>query len=303
MAQSGLQTNNIYYGDNLPILQSMPSRSVQLVYIDPPFNTGKVQSHTRIKTIRSENGDRIGFQGKRYATVEIGDKQFEDSFEDYLGFLEPRIRETHRILSDNGSFYFHTDYREVHYCKILLDRIFGRECFLNEIIWAYDYGGRPKNRWPPKHDNILFYAKDRNNYVFNTEEIERIPYMAPGLVGPEKAARGKLPTDTWWNTIVPTNGKERTGYPTQKPVAILTRIVGASSSPGGVVLDFFAGSGTTGEVAHKLGRKFILIDNNPQALEVMASRFQNIPDIDWVGFDPRPWQRHAAQASLLRSGN
>jgi len=186
------------------------------------------------------------------------------------------------VLKPQGSFYFHIDYREVHYCKVLLDSIFGRDNFLNEIIWAYDFGGRAKNRWPAKHDNILFYVKDHHNYVFNREAIDRIPYLAPNLVGVEKARRGKLPTDTWWHTIVGTNSREKTGYPTQKPVAILERIIRASSNEGDVVLDFFAGSGTTGQACLNLNRQFILIDNNPQALEVMHARFANHPDITWI---------------------
>jgi len=193
------------------------------------------------------------------------------------------LHEAYRVLKPQGSFYFHIDYREVHYCKVLLDNIFGRENFLNEIIWAYDFGGRAKNRWPAKHDNILFYVKDHHNYVFNREAIDRIPYLAPGLVGAEKARRGKLPTDTWWHTIVGTNSREKTGYPTQKPVAILERIIRASSNPGDMVLDFFAGSGTTGQACLNLNRQFILIDNNPQALAVMHMRFANIPDIIWIG--------------------
>jgi site-specific DNA-methyltransferase (adenine-specific) len=218
--------------------------------------------------------------------VTIGSKSYADLFDDYLAFLEPRLREAYRVLAPHGSLYFHIDYREVHYCKILLDVIFGRACFLNEIIWAYDYGGRPKNKWPPKHDNILLYVKDPNNYVFNTDAIERIPYMAPGLVGPEKAARGKLPTDAWWHTIVPTNSTEKTGYPTQKPLGVLRRIVGASSNPGDLVLDFFAGSGTTGVVCVELRRRFMLIDDNPEALAVMGRRFVSVPDVEWIGYDP-----------------
>jgi site-specific DNA-methyltransferase (adenine-specific) len=202
-----------------------------------------------------------------------------------MAFLEPRLCEAHRVLAPHGSLYFHVDYREVHYCKVLLDAIFGRECFLNEIIWAYDYGGRAKKKWPPKHDNILMYVMDPNTYIFNTAEIERIPYMAPGLVGPEKAARGKLPTDTWWHTIVPTAGKEKTGYPTQKPLGIIKRMIQASSNPGDLVMDFFAGSGTVGEACLQLGRRFFLIDNNPAALEVMARRFHGIDSIEWIGVD------------------
>jgi site-specific DNA-methyltransferase (adenine-specific) len=229
----------------------------------------------------------VGFQGQRYETVKMGSRAFPDRFDDYLGFLEPRLREAYRALAPDGTLYFHIDYREAHYCKVLLDGIFGRRSFLNEIIWAYDYGGRPTRRWPPKHDNILVYVKDPSRYVFDTEAVERIPYMAPGLCGPEKAARGKLPTDTWWHTIVPTNGRERTGYPTQKPLGVLTRIVQASSRPGDLVLDFFAGSGTTGEACLALNRRFMLVDDNPEALEVMARRFEGARDIRWVGFDPR----------------
>ncbi len=282
--------NKVYYGDNLSILRTLPSESVDLIYIDPPFNTGKVQSRTRLRTVRDPNGDRTGFQGLRYRTTKGTTSAFSDIFDDYLGFLEPRLHEAYRVLRPHGSLYFHIDYREVHYCKLLLDEVFGRESFLNEIIWAYDYGGRPKNRWPPKHDNILLYVKDPDHYTFNTEAIERIPYMAPGLVGPEKAARGKLPTDTWWHTIVPPGGKESTGYATQKPLAILKRIITASSNPGDMVLDFFAGSGTTGLAAVQLGRSFTLTDNNEEALTVMARRFDGYPDIEFVGFDPAPFQ-------------
>jgi site-specific DNA-methyltransferase (adenine-specific) len=283
-----MPSNCIYYADNLAILQSLLAESVDLIYIDPPFNTGKTQARTQIKTVRSDAaaGDRTGFQGQRYETLKIGSKSYNDLFDDYLAFLEPRLVEAYRVLKPHGSLFFHIDYREVHYCKILLDCIFGRESFLNEIIWAYDYGARTKKKWPPKHDTILWYAKDPRQYTFNVDEIERIPYMAPGLVGPEKAARGKLPTDTWWMTIVPTNSKEKTGYPTQKPVSVIRRIIAASSNPGDMVMDFFAGSGTVGEVCLKLGRQFILVDNNPESMEVMAKRFENQPEIKWVNYPP-----------------
>jgi len=282
--------NRIYFGDNLPILNEMPDESVDLIYIDPPFNTGKQQKRTQISAVRSETGDRTGFKGTRYQTIQLGSQQYSDVFDDYLLFLEPRLLAARRVLAAHGSFYFHIDYREVHYCKLLLDQIFGRQSFLNEIIWAYDYGGRTKKKWPPKHDNILVYVKDPQHYTFNVDEIERIPYMAPSLVGPEKAARGKLPTDTWWHTIVATNGKEKTGYPTQKPLGILNRIVQASSNPGDLVLDFFAGSGAIGESCLALGRRFILMDNNPQALQVMAKRFSKCAEIEWIDFDPNPFQ-------------
>lgn len=281
-----MHSNQVYFGDNLAILQSLAADSVDLVYIDPPFNTGHAQSRTQLRTERSENGDRTGFAGNRYQTVKLGSKTYNDLFDDFLAFLEPRLIEARRVLKPHGSLYFHIDYREVHYCKILLDQIFGRECFLNEIIWAYDYGARTKKKWPTKHDNILWYAKDPDHYTFNVDQIERIPYMAPGLVGPEKAAIGKTPTDTWWHTIVPTNGKEKTGYPTQKPLGILRRIIVASSDPGDLVLDFFAGSGTTGAACLELGRNFILVDINPQALATMAERFTGVDDIEWINYDP-----------------
>lgn len=274
--------NRVYFGDNLPILQSLPSQSVDLVYIDPPFNTGKQQKRVQIRTERAEGGDRTGFSGRRYTTVKLGEKAYQDFFEDYRGFITARLLEAYRILKPHGSLYFHIDYREVHYCKIWLDEIFGRECFLNEIIWAYDYGYRPKDKWPPKHDNILLYVKNPARYTFNVDEIEREPYMAPGLVGPEKAARGKLPTDTWWHTIVPTNGKEKTGYPNQKPLGIINRIVSASSNPGDLVMDFFAGSGTVGESCLKLDRRFLLIDNNPEAIQVMRRRLEGKGEIEWI---------------------
>ena len=263
----------IIFGDNLPIVQSLPNDYVDLIYIDPPFNTGKRQQRIRLQTVHDEtNGDRVGFQGKRYRTIKLGVSGYEDTFEDFLGFLEPRLIEAYRILKPEGSFFFHIDYREVHYCKILLDEVFGRTSFMNEIIWAYDYGARSKNKWPAKHDNILWYAKNPDVYTFNYDEMDRIPYMAPGLVGEEKAAQGKTPTDVWWHTIVSPNGKEKTGYATQKPLGVLQRIVKIHSRPGDLVMDFFAGSGTLGEVAARNGREWLLIDNNPEAIRVMERR-------------------------------
>lgn len=274
--------NKIIFGDNLKILCSLDSESVDLIYIDPPFNTGKKQARQQIKVEKDQEGDRVGFGGNRYMTTKLGERAYRDDFDDYLGFLAPRLQEAYRVLSPSGSIYFHIDYREVHYCKVLLDEIFGRESFINEIIWAYDFGGRSKKKWPAKHDNILFYAKDPNNYTFNHDAVDRIPYMAPGLVGEKKAKRGKFPTDTWWHTIVGTNSKEKTGYPTQKPVGVIRRIITASSNPGDLVLDFFAGSGTVGEVCLEMNRNFILIDNNPQAITVMRQRFDHEESIGWL---------------------
>jgi site-specific DNA-methyltransferase (adenine-specific) len=262
----------VIQGDNLPILCQLPSDTFQLIYIDPPFNTGKPQRRRLLRATRAVDGGHVGFQGNRYAITASDPRTYPDAFADYAGFLRERLARARDLLTPSGTLYFHIDYREAHYCKVLLDQIFGRENFLNEIIWAYDYGGRARDRWPAKHDTILVYVKHAGRHFFDQTAIERIPYMAPGLVTPEKAARGKLPTDVWWHTIVPTNGREKTGYPSQKPEGILSRIIAASSAPGDWVLDFFAGSGTTGAVAARLGRRFVLIDNNPDAIETMRSR-------------------------------
>jgi site-specific DNA-methyltransferase (adenine-specific) len=268
----GAPQNFVIMGDNADVLARLPDGSFQLIYVDPPFNTGAVQQRKTLQTVRDEAGDRTGFQGRRYSTVELGRLGYSDVHDDYLAFIAPRLEEARRLLASDGTLYFHIDYREAHYCKVLLDAIFGRECFLNEVIWAYDYGGRAKDRWPAKHDTILVYVKEPKRHFFDQDAIERIPYMAPGLVSAEKAERGKLPTDVWWHTIVPTNGKEKTGYPSQKPEGILRRVVSASSQPGARVLDFFAGSGTTGSVAREMGRRFVMVDSNPAAIETMQKR-------------------------------
>ncbi len=276
------RSNRIFHADNLEVLPTIEEGSVDLIYIDPPFNTGGRRTKTQIRVRATPDGDRMGFGGRRYATQAVGRLGFDDLFDDYLAFLEPRLREARRVLAEDGSIYVHLDPREVHYCKVLMDRIFGRESFLNEIIWAYDFGGRSRRYWPRKHDDILLYVKDPKRYCFDAESSGRIPYLAPGLVGPEKARRGKLPTDTWWQTIVPTSGKEKTGYPTQKPLAILRRIIATSSREGDHVLDFFAGSGTTGAACLELGRRFTLIDNNPAAIETMSKRFRGETSIEWI---------------------
>ena len=231
--------NQVVIGNNLPVLQSMPDDFFQLIYVDPPFNTGRVQSRGGATTKRSETGSRVGFKGQRYEIVKETVLSYDDEFKDYWSFLEPRLEEAWRILNETGTLYLHLDYRESHYAKVLLDALFGRECFLNEIIWAYDYGGKAKSRWPSKHDTILVYVKNPDKYYFNNETVDREPYMAPGLVTPEKVALGKLPTDVWWHTIVSPTGKEKTGYPTQKPKGILRRVIQASSKPGDLILDFF----------------------------------------------------------------
>ena len=283
MPHSAEIKNTLYFGDNLGILKTLDSESAQLIYIDPPFNTGRTQTRGTTTTTRNEDSNRVGFKGQRYDIVKETVLSYDDEFEDFWSFLEPRLEEAWRLLNETGTLYLHLDYREAHYAKVLLDALFGRECFLNEIIWAYDYGGKSKNKWPSKHDTILVYVKNPAKYFFNSTEVDREPYMAPGLVTPEKVELGKLPTDVWWHTIVSPTGKEKTGYPTQKPKGILRRVIQASSKPGDLVLDFFAGSGTTGAVAAELGRKFILIDQNPESIEVITSRL----NADGVAFETK----------------
>jgi site-specific DNA-methyltransferase (adenine-specific) len=269
--------NQVLLGDNLPILQDLPAGSVDMVYADPPFNTGRAQTR---RTLAIEPaapgptapGGRTGFGGRRYSSRVVAESSYADAFDDYLGFLEPRLRELRRVLAPTGTLYLHLDYREAHAAKLLLDEIFGPECFLNELIWAYDYGAKPRRRWPQKHDTILVYVADPARYHFDTEAVDREPYMAPGLVTPEKRERGKRPTSVMWHTIVSPTGREKTGYPTQKPEALVRRFVQASSRPGGLCLDPFAGSGTLGAVAAKLGRRFLLIDERPEAVAVMERR-------------------------------
>jgi site-specific DNA-methyltransferase (adenine-specific) len=272
-------TGRIIQGDCLDILRKLDRGTIRFAYLDPPFNTGKTQKRNRIKATASESGDRQGFGGRRYKTEVIESESYEDSFDDFEAFLMTRIGAALPLLTEDGSLFVHLDYREVHYIKVALDKLLGRECFMNEIIWAYDYGGRSKTKWSTKHDTILWYALDPKNYLFDYEAMERIPYMAPELVGPEKAARGKTPTDVFWHTIVPTNGKEKTGYPTQKPLGLLRRLIKVHTQPGDIVLDFFAGSGTTAYAAAECGRNFIAIDSNPSAIRTMRERLAVFPNV------------------------
>ena len=276
MASKTKKSVTILHGDAVDELPKIKKSSVQLIYIDPPFNTGKEMSYSKIKTTRSKNGEgHAGYQGNKYQREAVSKMSYNDKFDDYINYIMQRIKLAYPLLTKNGSFFLHADYREIHYLKIAMDKLFGRENFINEIIWSYDYGGRSKSRWSAKHDTILWYAKDKDNYIFNYEEIDRIPYMAPKLAGPQKTKIGKTPTDVWWNTIVGTSSQERAdgmGYPTQKPLNILERIIQVHSNPGDTVLDFFAGSGTTGVAARINKRKAILIDINKKSTEIIKSR-------------------------------
>ncbi len=273
--QLSLDDDLVIAGDNASVLEHLPAATFDVIYVDPPFNTGRAQSRSTFATVADPSGGRVGFGGRRYRSQLLQRLSYDDQFADYLSFLEPRLARARELLADHGTLYFHIDYREAHYCKLLLDELFGRDAFLNEIIWAYDYGAKPRRRWPAKHDTILAYVRTPGGHHFDADAVDREPYMAPGLVSAEKAARGKRPTDVWFHTIVPTNGAEKTGYPTQKPIGVLRRLVAASSRPGGWCLDPFAGSGTLGAVCQDLGRRFVLVDSSPVALEVMRRRLDD----------------------------
>jgi site-specific DNA-methyltransferase (adenine-specific) len=273
-----LDDDLVIAGDNVPVLDRLPAGTFDLIYLDPPFNTGRSQARSSLEMTADPDARRVGFGGRTYRSRLLQRVSYDDQFGDYLGFLEPRLARARELLAPHGTLYFHIDYREAHYCKLLLDELFGRDAFLNEIIWAYDYGAKPRRRWPAKHDTILAYVRTPGGHHFDADAVEREPYMAPGLVGPEKAARGKRPTDVWFHTIVPTNGAEKTGYPTQKPAGVLRRLVSASSRAGGWCLDPFAGSGTLGAVCRELGRRFVLVDSNPTAIEVIRRRLGDEPD-------------------------
>jgi site-specific DNA-methyltransferase (adenine-specific) len=284
-AGSGFELDDdlVIAGDNLPVLERLPEAAFDLVYMDPPFNTGRSQARNSLAVTADPQAQRIGFGGRRYRTELLQRLSYDDQFGDYLSFLEPRLVRARELLAPHGTLYFHIDYRESHYCKLLLDEVFGRDAFLNELIWAYDYGAKPRRRWPAKHDTILVYVRTPGAHHFDADAVEREPYMAPGLVGAENAARGKRPTDVWFHTIVPTNGAEKTGYPTQKPAGVIRRVVAASSRPGGWCLDPFAGSGTLGAVCRELDRRFVLVDSSPTAVEVMRSRLGDEEPVSRTG--------------------
>jgi site-specific DNA-methyltransferase (adenine-specific) len=299
-----LDDDLIVHGDNADVLPRLPEATFDLIYVDPPFNTGRAQARRTVTVREDPDGGQVGFGGRRYRSELLSHLSYDDAYADYLGFLEPRLARCRELLAPHGTLYFHIDYREAHYCKLLLDELFGRDAFLNEIIWAYDYGAKPRRRWPAKHDTILVYVRTPGAHHFDADAVEREPYMAPGLVSPEKAARGKRPTDVWFHTIVPTNGAEKTGYPTQKPAGVLRRLIAASSRPGGWCLDPFAGSGTVGAVCAALDRRYVLVDSHPDAIAVMRARLGTVT-VDQAPPEARtrPAQSaRAAAASRPRGG-
>ena len=241
--------NQLYYNDNLDVLESFSDNSIDLVYADPPFNTGK---------------DWGAFNDK-----------WEKGLAGYLDFIRPRIEEIHRILKDTGSFYLHCDPTASHYLKVLCDQIFGITNFQNEIVWGYRTGGNSKKRFPKKHDVLLFYTKSPDYQ--HTPLKERIYYRSSFLAS-DIDEKGRHYADTYIRDVWDDIGillnihKERIGYPTQKPIALLERVINASSNKNDVVLDPFCGSGTTLDAAHKLGRNWIGIDEGEQAIETTTFR-------------------------------
>lgn len=266
-----MNRHSVIHSTAIDVLINTPESSIDLVYVDPPFGTGQLQTLNRKK-----NGNVVGSFG------------YDDPNVDYVEWLKTHVEAIRHVLKPMGTLYLHLDHHWVHYAKVMCDEVFGRQCFLNEVIWSYDFGGRGKRSWPKKHDSILVYVKDADQYVFNWDDIDRIPYKAPEMqrVGrtPEEAAvrilAGKVPTDVWEMSIVGTNSKERLGWPTQKPVKLIERAIVASSPIDGVVMDVFAGSGTTGQAAHNRGRRFVLVDRHPLAIEMMRERFRDL-DVNW----------------------
>jgi site-specific DNA-methyltransferase (adenine-specific) len=261
-----MQTNCVHHGQALNFLQSLDDSSIDLIYTDPPFGTGDMQTMSR----------------KKAGTV-ISKIEYSDKFSNYMEFLEPHLWEMHRVLKDTGTMYLHLDWRWVHYAKVVCDEIFGYDNFLNEIIWSYNFGGRGKDRFPQKHDTILVYAKELGKHTFNWDDIDRIPYAAPALQyagrtkeeAEKRIAEGQVPTDVWSMSIVGTASKERIGYPNQKPLKLIKRIIAASSNPNDIVIDPFVGSGSTAGAAIEMDRRFIVNDASQHAIDTMKKRFAN----------------------------
>lgn len=251
-------------GENMSVMRNLPSEFINLIYADPPFFTNKHYSH-------GMSGDAV-----------FSDK-WDGGLSAYLAWIRPRLREMRRVLRIDGSIYVHIDWHAAHYVKTIMDEIFGYRNFLNEIIWHYhDPGGTVRDRFKKKHDTILLYARDAGKHAFYTDAV-REKYSSGTLnqakMGHVSFGRrtkvnklGKVPEDVWELSIINSQAKERNGYPTQKPEALLERIIKASSLPGDVVADFFSGSGTTAAVAEKLGRRWIVSDIAQAGIEMLDRR-------------------------------
>lgn len=295
--------NKIYWGDNLQVMSHLLKEyrgQVDLIYIDPPFDS-KVDYKKKIKLRgqKAEN-DQTSFEDKQYTDIWTNDE--------YLQFMYERLALIRELLSETGSIYLHADWHKIHHLRCLMDEIFGKENFLNEVVWCYQERETSKRNYNRKHDTILFYAKNKeSNYTFNpynitemyspttikkfkyTDELSR-KYRLRGKDGTNDPTeesentyrqylddqQGTLPRDWFQLPILNQAANERENYPTQKPEALLERIIHASSNPGDLIFDCFMGSGTTQSVAMKLGRRFIGADINIGAIQTSVKRLSNI---------------------------
>lgn len=271
----GPPTADVYCAENRTLLARLADAwagRFQLIYLDPPFGTGKVYAA------------RIG--GERCRPARAVDAYRDDlAFDAYLRWLGDRLALMRDLLHETGTLYVHLDWHAVHYVKVALDRLFGRQRFLNELIWCYHGPSPIRSAFKRKHDTILVYTRSAD-YFFDADAV-RVPYdpttvktfaSSPkaGFGKTPDLARGKVPEDWWYFPVVARVHTERVGYETQKPTALLDRIIKASSRPGDLVGDFFAGSGTTGVVAARLGRNVALVDRNPVAVEKTLLRLADL---------------------------
>ena len=245
---SELEPNRLFWGDNLHVMRQLPSESIDLIYIDPPF-----------------------FSGRNYNVI-FGDQNELRSFTDiweggmpgYLIWLNARLYEMKRLLKKTGSIYVHCDWHASHYIKVEMDRIFGHDCFLNDVAWLYGLGGSSNRYWPRKHDSLLWYSRRPDGHFF---EADKIPATSARMAGQMKKA-----PDFWDIPTINNMAKERIGYPTQKPEALLERVINSSAPKGSVVADFFIGGGSTVAVAQRLGRRWIACDQSRVAVALTADR-------------------------------
>ncbi|MDD2192790.1 MAG: DNA methyltransferase, partial [Bacteroidales bacterium] len=284
--------NRLIYGDNLLAMQALLSGDeatglpsmrgmIDLIYIDPPYDS-KADYRTSVKLPGADLSQKpTVIEQFAYADT------WKDGTVSYLKMLYPRLVLLKELLSERGSIYLHIDWHVGHYVKLLLDDIFGKDNFVNEIIWKYSWGLHIESRWNRKHDMILMYSKTIDSIIFNAYDVmekrdeEVLRRLASGVSGATMTANKskhqdktlKLPADVWEIPTINAMSKEKIGYATQKPEALLEKIIKASSNEGSIVLDVFGGSGTTAAVAERLGRRWITTDIGKPAILVMRKRF------------------------------
>jgi len=255
--------DKLILGDNLEILKTLKDETVDLIYIDPPFFSNRIY-----EVVFGDEAEIRSFEDRWEGGVNV-----------YVAWMKERVQELYRVLKPTGSLYLHCDWHASHHLRVMLDEIFGSKQFQNEVIWWYGGGGASKDRFGRKHDNIYLYSKGKSK-TFNIDDV-REPYK--WTAGQKRAdgserdyTKGKIPDDVWNIHGVLPWAKERQGYPTQKPEALLERMIKASSNKGGVVLDSFCGCGTSLAVAQRLGRHWIGIDISPTAIKLVERRLNKI---------------------------